>query len=82
MKLDYLRSKISNYKPIAQENSLPNSKLAAVFVETAKLIRQSDSDISFIAPMASKEISSIFKNIVDRFEMSEFFYYSTTKVKK
>ena len=52
MKLDYLRSEISNYKPIAQENSLPNSKLAAVFV----LFYKYNNELSLLLQIRSENL--------------------------
>ena len=52
MKLDYLRYKISNYKPISQENSLPNSKLAAVFV----LFYKYNNELSLLLQIRSENL--------------------------
>ena len=52
MKPDYLRSKISNYKPNAQENSLLNSKLAAVFV----LLYKYNNELSLLLQIRSENL--------------------------
>ena len=39
-------------------------QLGPIFVKTAKLMRGSNNNISFIAPMASNDIKTIFKGIV------------------
>ena len=51
-------------------------QLGPIFVKTAKLMRRSINNISFIAPMASNEIKTIFKGIVNEYEMGEYFSIS------
>lgn len=51
-------------------------QLGPIFVKTAKLMRRSNNNISFIAPMASNDIKTIFKVIVDEYEMGEYFSIS------
>ena len=48
-------------------------QLAPIFVKTAKLMSQSNNNISFIAPMASSDIKKIFNDIVDEYEMRKYF---------
>ena len=48
-------------------------QLAPIFVKTAKLMSQSNNNISFIAPMASSDIKKIFNDIVDEYEMRKHF---------
>ena len=51
-------------------------QLGPIFVKTAKLMRKSNNNISFIAPMASNDIKTIFKCIVSEYEMEEYFNIS------
>ncbi|MBG61767.1 MAG: lipid-A-disaccharide synthase [Woeseiaceae bacterium] len=48
-------------------------QLGPIFVKTAKLMRQSNNNISFIAPMASNDIKKIFNNTVNEYEMGKYF---------
>ncbi len=48
-------------------------QLGPIFVKTAKLMRQSDSNISFISPMASNDLKKIFNNTVNEYEMGKYF---------
>ena len=51
-------------------------QLGPIFVKTAKLMRRSNNNISFIAPMASNDIKKIFKSIVNEYEMGKYFSIS------
>ena len=51
-------------------------QLGPIFVKTAKLMRRSNNNISFIAPMASDDIKTIFKGIVNEYGMGEYFSVS------
>ena len=51
-------------------------QLGPIFVKTAKLMRKSNNNIFFIAPMASNAIKTIFKSIVNEYEMGEYFSIS------
>ena len=51
-------------------------QLGPIFVKTAKLMRKSNNNISFIAPMASNDIKTLFKSIVNEYDMGKYFSIS------
>ena len=52
MKLNYISTKISHYKPISQENCFPNSKLAAVLL----LIYKYNNELSLLLQIRSEDL--------------------------